>query len=130
MVGCEHQAECVIAVFFDIAHEIVPERICIGLALRNGIEHMVQFPGIGGIEAGVMEPWLFSLREEIELLPVLGTQGADGFGPEILRHDESHIAAETVNSPVEPEAHCILHGCAHVGIFVIELGYVGPVVFH
>ena len=103
-----------------------------GLALASlgyVVDQMMEAPGVHSIEACPVHPVLLGLCEEEKRLSCLLAQSRDGRGPEVLRYEGGHVAAEAVHSPCHPEAHCLQHSLTHALAAVVELGNVRPVVF-
>ncbi len=130
MVGGETEPHGTGWVVACIPVDVGFEAVGVGLALCYAVEHVVQFPGIGGIESGGVQPGFLSLCEEIQLAGAALPEAADDRFPEIFRHLVGHVAAEAVHSAVYPELHALLHLPAHVGVGIVELCDVGPVIFH
>ena len=128
MVGGEREPQGVGGVFAGVPGDVAREAVGIGTALGYVVEQMVQLPGVGRVEAGLVQPGLLAFGKEVEVA-VFAAELADNVGPEVLRHQRGHVAAEAVDSAVEPEAHALLHLGAHLGVVVVELGDVGPVIF-
>ena len=112
-----------------IPFHIADKAVGSGLPLRDVVQQMVQFPGVGGVEAGLVQPRLLPLGEEVESAGIFRPELREHIGPEILRHLIGHVAAEAVDPPVKPETHALLHLGPHLLGLVVELGDVRPVIF-
>ncbi len=91
---------------------------------------MVQFPCVGGVEAGLVQPSLLTLCKEVEPAGIFRPELRENVRPEILRHLKGHIAAESVDSSVQPETHALLHLGPHFLGLVVEFRDVRPVIFN
>ena len=128
VIGGETKPVGIGGIFIGVPLEIGCERVGTGASLRDVVQQVVQFPRICCIESGFVEPRGLALCKEIELA-IFIAESRNRLCPEILRHDVGHVAAETVHSPVEPEAHRVLHFATHVGIGVVQFCDVRPVIF-
>ena len=127
VVGGEHQTISTFGVACDILINIGNEVIDILFTSCDGIHHVVQFPRIRGVEATLaLQQGLFAFGQH-EDIGVLGLDALDGLLPEGEGYLTCHVAAETVDTALEPEVQCLLHGFAHTLILVVEVGGIAPV---
>ncbi len=91
---------------------------------------MVQFPSVGGIESGLVQPSLLTLGEEVEPAGIFRPELREGISPEVLRHLKGHVAPESVDSSVQPETHTLLHLSPHLLGRVVEFRDVRPIIFN
>ena len=90
---------------------------------------VVQVPAVGRIEGAVVQERLLALGQKI-YIGGYRLDPCECLLPEVDRHFVGHVATESVHAAPDPEQHGRGHGLAHLGIGVIELGYVRPVVLH
>ena len=129
VVGREAEPAAAAAERLLVPVQIAHEAVGVGLALREVVQQVVQFPGIGGGKAGIVQPGLLALGEEVQRPRVFFPECRQNLRPEILRDLIGHVAAESVHAALQPEVHALPHLGAHLGAAVVELGDVGPVVF-
>ena len=119
VVGREHQTESLAGEFFRVFFHQSLEFRSSCLTLGNRVEQVMALPGVACVKADLVQPRLLALRKEIQGPVVFASQCRNGLGPEVLRHYECHIAAESIDAAVKPEAHRIAHGIAYVRIVVV-----------
>ena len=88
-----------------------------------------EFPGIVQVKSGGEIAGIGTLGEHNEVTG-LGSlaQRPDAIGPEIHGNLVGYVTAETVNAnAVYPKTHSVDHGSAHLLVFIVQVGNVGPV---
>ena len=130
VVGGEGQAEGFPGEAVRVPRNIVAQVTDGAAALGEGVQQVVQLPGVVGVEGlrGVGQVVALRLGEEVDVGVVGVHLGEDAF-PELGRHFARRIAAESVHALFQPESHGLVLGRPDVLVLIIEAAGVGPVVF-
>ena len=98
MVGDEHEAVgtfgVALGVLLDIGYQIVDALVALG----DIVHHVVQLPGVGGVEPALALQERFFALGEHEDIGVLCLDVLDGLLPEGEGYLASHIAAEAIDT--------------------------------
>ena len=85
MIGSEHHTMCG-AILLLVPLDVLDQAVGVRLALGHIIKEMVKPPGIGAVEAGLVEPRLLSLSKEEKPAGILIAELRVNIRPEVLRH--------------------------------------------